>query len=211
MIIGINGRIKSGKDTVAKFIQEVDSEYRHGMDDTDPSPVKQVSSVWENRKFAGSLKQIASILTGRESSLFEIQDFKERKMDPIWTSPDGHLMTYRELLQRLGTEAIRNTIHPDAWVNSLMVQYNDLVDSWIITDMRFPNEFRAVKERGGITVRVTRPGTIREDEHISESAIDDHEFDFEIKNDTSLHFLKQQVVAMMAKHNLLYSRYGKRN
>ena len=28
--------------------------------------------------------------------------------------------------------------------------------NWIITDMRFPNEMKAVKKRGGITIRVNR-------------------------------------------------------
>lgn len=30
-------------------------------------------------------------------------------------------------------------------------------NNWIITDLRFPNEMKAVKERGGITIRVNRP------------------------------------------------------
>lgn len=32
----------------------------------------------------------------------------------------------------------------------------ELLPSWIITDMRFTNELKAVKDRGGITIRVTR-------------------------------------------------------
>jgi len=88
-------------------------------------------------------------------------------------------MTPRKLLQLLGTEAGRNIIHPNIWVNALFADYvcddcgqkecpTDEEDTgqmihrsfprWIITDVRFPNEVKAVKERGGIMIRVNRGG-----------------------------------------------------
>ena len=83
-------------------------------------------------------------------------------------------MTPRFLLQFIGTDLLRNQLHPEIWVNSLMAEYksklssNNPVDdldweprfiypNWIITDTRFPNELEAVKKRGGITIRVNRP------------------------------------------------------
>lgn len=84
-------------------------------------------------------------------------------------------MTGREFLQKLGTDAIRNGLHENTWVNALMSEYKDgnnpfnfkkdensphpleeVWPNWIITDTRFPNELAAVKERGGITIRVNR-------------------------------------------------------
>lgn len=87
-------------------------------------------------------------------------------------------LTPRKLLQLLGTECGRQIIHPNIWVNATMaeykpngVPYNNLGDvfddlklcpsetkypNWIITDTRFPNELKAVKSRGGITIRVER-------------------------------------------------------
>jgi hypothetical protein len=86
-------------------------------------------------------------------------------------------MTYREFLQKLGTEAMREGLHTNVWVNALFADYkfegcknneeacdtpNGNCDSkhcypnWIITDMRFPNEMEAVVERKGITIRVVR-------------------------------------------------------
>ena len=92
-------------------------------------------------------------------------------------------MTPRLLLQLLGTECGRQIIHPNLWCNSLMSEYKPLVSTqlvimnlgmstsqlekvgkevpieypnWIITDTRFENELKAVKDRGGITIRVNR-------------------------------------------------------
>lgn len=85
-------------------------------------------------------------------------------------------LTPRLLLQLLGTNCGRNIIHPDIWVNSLFSNYTHKSEyeaditkkgnpyrrqmseesKWIITDMRFPNELKAVKDRGGITIKVNR-------------------------------------------------------
>jgi hypothetical protein len=77
-------------------------------------------------------------------------------------------LTPRLILQLIGTECGRNIIHPNIWCNSLFSEYvcNGCVHSprwshsgfpnWIITDMRFPNELKAVKDRGGISIRVHR-------------------------------------------------------
>ena len=87
-------------------------------------------------------------------------------------------LTPRLLLQLLGTECGRQIIHPNVWVNALMSEYkfegckskgercetvNGDCDSkycypnWIITDMRFTNELKAVENKQGITIRVNRP------------------------------------------------------
>jgi hypothetical protein len=89
------------------------------------------------------------------------------------------LMSVRELLQKLGTDAIRNGLHENAWVNALFADYHPTpnksmeesfkeqfatgsseihyqLPNWIITDMRFPNEMEAVLKREGITIRVVR-------------------------------------------------------
>jgi hypothetical protein len=73
-------------------------------------------------------------------------------------------LTRRKLLQLIGTDCGRNIVHPNIWVNSLFADYypypiinsTHCVSNWIITDMRFPNELKAVKDRGGISIRVNR-------------------------------------------------------
>ena len=136
--------------------------------------------------------------------------------------------TPRLLLQLLGTECCRQIIHPNIWVNALMSEYKpkdapynslgDLLEdrhngllnnpNWVITDTRFPNELKAVKDRGGITIRVDRPrivgirhtlkdGTYKDEiikEHESETSLDDATFDYYINNNGSLEELIEEVV-----------------
>lgn len=85
----------------------------------------------------------------------------------------SELLTPRKILQLMGTECGRNIIHPNIWVNALMSEYKgthssykmctypikhneECLPNWIITDVRFPNEIKAIKDRGGIVIRVNR-------------------------------------------------------
>ena len=206
MIIGINGKIGAGKDTVGTIIQ--------GLLYTN----KDQSS--EIKKFAGKMKQIASILTGISVEKFEDQEFKECFLDVEWgTVQDiplnsippfadmqfNVMMTVREFLQKLGTEAMRDGLHTNVWVNALFADYKKK-SNWIITDMRFPNEMEAVVKRHGITIRVTRPVKKSKNTpklHSSETALDKAKFDYEIINDGSMEKLVKKVRKILIKEELI--------
>jgi hypothetical protein len=144
--------------------------------------------------------------------------------------------TPRLLMQLLGTECGRDIIHPNIWVNALFADYNRVktkieghmttgscgrpqYSSWIITDTRFPNELQAVKDRGGITIRVERSykhsmsqGKLHDSgkdksfiplEHPSETALDSAEFDYVIQNDKDIPHLVEQVKAILITEKLL--------
>jgi hypothetical protein len=208
MIIGISGYIGSGKDTIANIIR-----------DHDPS--------WEVVKFADKLKEVAAIILGVPRKNFEDRDYKLSELPDEWNVWDkrptsgGHevepfynndpvmrRMTVREFLQKLGTDAIRNGLHEDTWVNATMADYVQACWSylngtshnpngpyeypkWIITDVRFPNEFDAIKKRGGTMVRVFRHGMTSS--HISETALDTYEHDIYISNKGNIDDLVDKV------------------
>ena len=198
MIIGINGKIGSGKDTVGKIIQYLQCHntgeitIQDVMSNPEHEWWLEEQSKFEIKKFAGKLKEVASLLTGIDIEDFEDQEFKKLYMSPEWG------MTYREFLQKLGTEAMREGLHTNVWVNALfadykppkMSQYNP--SNWIITDMRFPNELEAVEERKGITIRVVRSGTTV-GTHASETALDDAYFDHVISNNGTIEDLIEKV------------------
>jgi hypothetical protein len=94
----------SGKDTVGNIIQMLAVS-------NDPTV------NWEIKKYAGKLKEIACILTGCTLEQLENQEFKKLQIGSDWG------MTYRELLQKLGTEAMRNGLHENVWVNALYADY----------------------------------------------------------------------------------------
>lgn len=79
------------------------------------------------------------------------------------------------------------------------------IPNWIITDVRFPNEAQAIKDRGGIVIRVNRPlerlGNSKlpklkhtsNNQHYSETVLDDYEFDYVIDNNGSIEELIEKV------------------
>lgn len=228
MLIGISGKIGSGKDTLGKLIQY--ANYLHNRGDRHAMSVEkwlkdeygraaEYMCGWEIKKFAYKLKQIASLLTGIPIEKFEDQDFKETFLDKQWNMPMVNLrheaivqesvpMKVREFMQLLGTEAMRFVLHEDVWVNALFANYLPLTQSdrggfeypnWIITDVRFPNEAKAIKDRGGILIRVNRgrgfvsAGNWRGEggTHTSEFMLDDYSFDAVYKNDGTIEELAE--------------------
>lgn len=207
MIIGINGKIGSGKDTIGEIIQGLS--------------ITNGRREFEIKKFAGKLKQTASLLTGIPVEKFEDQDFKKTDLPNEWCYiENGYAaknMTVREFLQKLGTDAMRNGLHTNVWINALFADYRNFhtdkfsvrqginepeYPNWIITDMRFENEMEAVEQREGITIRVVRPGTTV-GTHPSETALDDAEFDYEIINDGYISDLIDKVIDILTLEKLI--------
>ena len=218
MLIGISGKIGSGKDTVGKIIQYLVWKSRVEKGEL-PLSVYSFSyfaretsfgknqSNFEIKKFADKLKDMVCMLLGCTREQLEDREFKEKELGEEWWYTYGRIgnvdilvsyldmdkefknnnnayiekLTPRELLQIIGTDCIRDKVHPNAWVNALFSDYKakwvptgDSVaeedvslekeyPNWIITDMRFPNELEAVKSRGGITIRVNRFTSIKND------------------------------------------------
>jgi hypothetical protein len=243
-IIAINGKISSGKDTVGRIIQYLTSEYKDKYDfiewrDRVENYGSNTYSPFEIKKYAGKLKTIASLLTGIPVEKFEDQEFKKTLLGSEWGTVKKnplnsipvfgnvnflHMMSVRELLQKLGTEAMREGLHENVWVNALFADYipystrgsdyEQIQSNWIITDMRFPNEMEAVKERKGITIRVVRSfnhkmgskktGTLDLTPlHPSETALDDAKFDYEIINDEGIPELIEEVRKILVSEKII--------
>jgi len=234
-IIGVSGKIGSGKDTVGKIIQVLthiqnsensfnkvflESELDVCIKNNFSNDIYTKNSTWQIKKFAGKLKQIVSLLTGIPVEDLEKQEVKDRVLGKEWqVIPYENTFytkrTVRWLLQKLGTDAMRDVIHPNIWVNALFADYKDewggmntytntgKYPNWIITDVRFPNEADAILERGGIMLRVNR-GKINpcsaHDQHISETALDNYsKFNFIIDNNGTIEELVPKIKDVLQK------------
>lgn len=121
-------------------------------------------------------------------------------------------LTPRLLLQLLGTQCGREIIHPNIWVNALFSEYVSYHNSrvniytlpkWIISDVRFENEAKAIKKRNGIIIRVNR-NSENKDNHQSEIDLDNYkEFDYTIANIGSIKDLIEKVKAIMIKEGVI--------
>jgi hypothetical protein len=65
-------------------------------------------------------------------------------------------LTPRWVLQYWGTEVCRKAFHDDIWIASLENKLRNSTDDIVISDCRFPNEIKSIKDAGGIVVRVVR-------------------------------------------------------
>ena len=193
MIIGLSGYAKSGKDTLAQMMLE--SGYM-------PKPALEI------KKFSEKLKKYAADMLGIDPARFEEQDFKDAVLGPEWNKlksrPTGggtptlpvfgaeiftKQMTGREFLQLFG-QAVRDYVHEDAWVNALMANYKEYyvwkkMPNWIITDVRYENEANIIKSKGGIIVRIHRPGVGPCNNHKSEIGLDNYDFNMNVHNSGS--------------------------
>jgi len=228
-IIGISGKIGSGKDTFASMFRH-HSEYS-----------------WEIKKFAYKLKQIVSLLTNIPIEELEKEEVKNAPLNENWrrwffvnngidhdgifkdfTYPDyfasedeakknhkylveisgegkyrieSEVLTPRKILQILGTEAGRDLIHPQIWVNCLFADLHEN-SNWLITDVRFPNEAKAIKDNGGILIRINRKSD-KISNHPSETSLDNYsDWDFIVDNIYDLNYLEQQIISIVKNLNL---------
>lgn len=92
----------------------------------------------------------------------------------------------RKFLQWVGTEWARAK-DPDVWVKKLLSQVKKIqnISNIFISDLRFPNEFLALKKAGFKLIKIESERT-RDIDHISEISLDNEDdWDFIIENNGS--------------------------
>jgi hypothetical protein len=80
----------------------------------------------------------------------------------------------RKLLQGYGTE-VRRKDDPNYWINKWKEAVQKQLDAgkWVVCDdVRFINEGDAIRDMGGIVVRITRPDITDTGTHLSETEMD---------------------------------------
>ncbi len=172
ILIGLAGRAKSGKDTVASIIKSQINKRGYG--------VKTIA-------FAAPLKRIVQELYAFDDQQMTQHDLKEAG-DKRYPRPDGTFLSPREAMQILGTEFGRRC-YPNTWIDFGIRQAKKAMKpdnhfnaeaagvSVVFTDCRFINEAKAILDIGGEVWRIRRPLA---DElpgmHASETEMDSAEF-----------------------------------
>lgn len=142
---------------------------------------------------ADPLYECAATLTGLPQSRLRSREGKRSTLDQLGG------MTVGQFLQRLGTDAVRERVHPNVWVSVLERRIRAAAPgaSVVVGDVRFPNEARLIRRLGGIIARVERKapdlGDGRDLGHPSETSLDGDVPDFVFVNDGSLSDLEEEV------------------
>ena len=140
MIIGVCGLIGAGKDTIADYLVNIHQ--------------------FRRESFANTLKDAVSAVFGWDRELLEGRTRQSREwreqQDDWWTNRLDMPITPRWVLQYWGTEVVRRSFHDDTWIASLENKLRKSQDDVVISDCRFPNEIAAIKQAGGIVIRVHR-------------------------------------------------------
>lgn len=204
LLLGFGSKARQGKDTAANAIKE----YYESRDRV-LSYNGKVSTRVGIFKFATALYEEVNAwlkVTTQDGLEFselgsyvvppdESNGFVHRQI-PSWVKPEPNAEVsplapygkHPKLLQWWGTE-YRRAQDPNYWVKKCMDSIPANLDIAMITDVRFPNEADAVKQRGGYNIQVQR---LREDgrpffssdrpvDHPSETALDGYNWEFHIK------------------------------
>ncbi|MFE5159142.1 hypothetical protein ACFRNT_11520 [Streptomyces sp. NPDC056697] len=175
--IGILGRARSGKDTAGRWLVE--------------------NRGYNRVAFADPLREAALKLDPWivHEGDYAYSDWKERLSETVadngWERAKETLEV-RRLLQQLG-HSIR-TLDEDFWLRQALKTADEASERTglpcVITDVRYPNEVAALRERGWHLVYIDRPG-VEQLDHPSER-LTWPDADYVIHNDSDLsHFLRE--------------------
>lgn len=149
LLIGLSGLARVGKDTAAQHLVN-----HHGF---------------QSYAFADPLRDGLMHILNLSPCDFEGEQ-KEQALPWLGRSP-------RELMQTLGTEWGRNSVHPNLWLLlaeqnlDLMARTHDTARGFVVSDLRFNNEADFIRKRGGVVVHMDRVTATPVNPHSSESGI----------------------------------------
>lgn len=178
-IIGFAGRAGSGKSTCAEYLESLG--------------FKKVA-------YADKLKQAVSVIFDIPMSTLTGDLEVKSQVDPFWG------MSYRQILQKFGTEAFRKTFGPDIWEKALWREYDHPkqrpLPGLVIEDVRFPNESEAILQRGGLVIEVCRSRCAPEKsfwrrDHASEKPLPERLVSARIANHTTVEDMLRQLRRIM--------------
>ena len=80
------------------------------------------------------------------------------------------------------------------------IQNNSYATRVVVSDVRFDNEIEAIRDRGGIIIKLVRETGLEPDMHESErNIVNNQNYDYLIDNNGNLHDLHHEIDVIMAK------------
>ena len=185
-LIGIIGRSRSGKDTTANIIMSI------------------YSDQYTLQRFAQPIK----------NALKEIYDFTPEQLedDEKELIDERYNITPRQAMQEMTAHYLKK--HGGAFFSERVFTAFDISVSAsvsasisasdnanvsapfgiIIPDVRYEHDINAIRNRGGIIIKVIRPSLTATQQHTVEDNIQSFEADYTIVNDCDIPLLRNKIV-----------------
>jgi hypothetical protein len=198
--IAISGKANSGKDTAAKLMWEV---LKNTMPYNKTHLSKSVEAV-QKVALADPIKEMIMLMFPRTKRNMLYGPSKFRATEIPGAFKNGVPLTYRKLLQDLGTEVGRG-YKEDIWIDALNYKMEKAEQKgyllFIVTDVRFRNEFDSIKQSGYTMVRIKRDAQLQMNHasEVEQESISDSEFDFVIDNNGTKNELKAKLTDLLKK------------
>jgi hypothetical protein len=176
MLLGVGFKARSGKDETGKYLQK--------------------HFGFTQAAFADKLKKAAMLIF--ELSYEQVYGDLKDVLDERWND------TPRNILQKMGTECMRNGYAKDVWVRALemRIRKEGINNDWCVTDVRFIEEADAIKAWGGVVVLINRPNlpAIATAKHDSETVMEAYTgWDYLLDNSSDLPQLYANIEVMMKR------------
>lgn len=213
-LIGLGGQLRSGKDTAADYLVAEHGYVKFGMSDALNDFLVAQNPIVHFR-----------LETGMEGLRFTARVLPVRYAE--WLAEHGYvaakekLEEFRAIMQRTGTEAGRQVLYENVWVDAIMRKIQASEKPVVVTGIRFDNEVEMIESLGGETVWVHRsavspskPSTELDEaiarhpagkgrreahsalQHASETSVSAADFRWTIVNDSTLEELYRQIAAI---------------
>lgn len=140
-LIGVSGQMQNGKDTLADYLK------------------LKLNGNWKRVAFAKNVKQIFIDYFGVDAQFIE-------KWKVIDENPPKFKKSVRKSLQFIG-DGFREILD-NIWIDKL---FNTETYPIIISDCRYINELKEIRNRGGLNILIWRPGMENNDPNGSEAQI----------------------------------------
>lgn len=131
ILVGITGKARSGKDTIAKHLWTQHEFTRIALADPMKRAAQQMFGLTDAQTWSDELKEVVI---------------------PYWG------MSPRQMFQKLGTEAAKGTFGDDVWAKRWRLSYDMLreTDHVVVPDIRFDIEADMIRALGGFIIEVRR-------------------------------------------------------
>ena len=201
-ILSFSGRKQSGKSTSADYIisliTQTDIKIRENR--------HELNMSYKIYSFADPLKQdiCINILGLTYDQCYGSDDDKNTMTDLWW---DEVQLTARQAMEIIGTKifrALKTNVWVDATINKIKKENVDLA---IISDCRFPNEVEAVKNSGGLNIRLDldpfHANSISENS-LDQDVYDWSNFDLIIKNSKmTIEEKNKEILRFLFDYNII--------